>query len=113
MDSKLSLKLKQYRNIRRITQEEAAEEFGISSVYYGEIERGERLPSAEKLILICSILERNGLCPYSCRDDMHDSFSEKLCEIIRVLSDNQELIEPVYKVVMALHPGSRKDPGSR
>lgn len=110
MDKDLSLKLKQYRRMRRITQEEAAEEFGISSVYYGEIERGERLPSANRLKIICEVLEKNGLCPYSCRYSPSVPVSEKICEIIGILSANPELIETVHKVVTALLPDKKKRP---
>lgn len=112
MNYKLSPQLRQYRRLRKITQEEAAEEFGISSVYYGKIERGDRLPSGKLLSSICDTLEENGLCPYSCPVGASGPASEKLCMISQFLSDNPELIDTIYKVIVALLPDKKKNPTS-
>ncbi|MBN2921802.1 MAG: helix-turn-helix transcriptional regulator [Lactobacillus sp.] len=40
-----------------LTQEKVAESLKMSTAYYGKIERGEKGPSLEKLLLISQVLE--------------------------------------------------------
>lgn len=51
--STLGLRLKYYRKHHKLTQEKAAEYFGVSLVYYGEIERGKRFPGMDTLNIFC------------------------------------------------------------
>ena len=48
--------LRKYREGRNLTQEEFAENCGISRAYYGRIERGEHSLTIEKCQLIASAL---------------------------------------------------------
>lgn len=45
-------RLYKQRKKMKLTQEEAAELLGISSTFYGEIERGKRRLSIEKMLLV-------------------------------------------------------------
>lgn len=54
-------KIKLVRNARGLTQEEVAEEIGISLNAYGDIERGDSDPKLSKLQKIAEVLEIN-LC---------------------------------------------------
>lgn len=49
LENKLGKVLKLYRKKHGYTQEKAAEHFGISLIYYGEIERGNRYPQLPML----------------------------------------------------------------
>lgn len=49
----LSLHLKEYRKHNKMSQEEAAEHFGISTVFYGEIERAKKIPSTQLFLRMC------------------------------------------------------------
>lgn len=53
-------RLRQQRRKMGITQEEAAELLGISSTYYGEIERGNRKLSIQRVL---TVYEKMGLEP--------------------------------------------------
>lgn len=49
--------IKKYRIIKGFTREELSETAGISSDYLSEIERGKKVPSLKRLILIAEALE--------------------------------------------------------
>lgn len=49
--------IKKYRIIKGFTQEKLSETAGISSDYLSEIERGKKVPSLKRLILIAEALE--------------------------------------------------------
>jgi len=55
-DSIVSQKIRQYRKIHNMTQEDLAEEVGISADYVSSIESGRRSVSMEKLMRICECL---------------------------------------------------------
>ena len=48
--------IRRYRHWRRLTRRELAERAGLSAVYLGEIERGEKDPSSHSLSLIAGAL---------------------------------------------------------
>lgn len=48
--------IRRYRHWRRLTRRELAERAGLSAVYLGEIERGEKDPSSHSLCLIADAL---------------------------------------------------------
>ena len=50
-------KIKEARSSRNLTQGELAEKIGISQNFLGDIERGIKLPSLSKLILISNTLK--------------------------------------------------------
>lgn len=49
--------IRKYRLIKGLTQEELSEIAGISGDYLSEIERGKKIPSLKRLILIAQALE--------------------------------------------------------
>lgn len=51
--------IKARRKLLGLTQEKVAEKSGISHVYYGEIERGDKSPALSTLYSICDTLD----CP--------------------------------------------------
>lgn len=52
----LSNQLKEYRKHNNLSQEEAAELLGISTVFYGEMERAQKLPSTRMLLHLCKTI---------------------------------------------------------
>lgn len=53
----LKQNIKKYRLSKNLTQEKFSEISGISSDYLSEIERGKRIPSLKRLLLIAEALE--------------------------------------------------------
>lgn len=49
--------IKFYRNMRNLTQEKLGELSGISTDYISELERGKKVPSIKRLILIANALD--------------------------------------------------------
>ena len=49
--------IKKYRLSKNLTQEKLSEISGISSDYLSEIERGKRIPSLKRLLLIAEALD--------------------------------------------------------
>ena len=49
-------RLREERKKKKLTQEKLAEMANISSYYYGELERGEKLPSADILVCLAEAL---------------------------------------------------------
>ena len=52
----LKYKLKYYRNLQNLTQEQLGELSGISTDYISELERGKKVPSIKRLDLIAKAL---------------------------------------------------------
>lgn len=53
---KIRNNIKQYRQKAGFTQEKLSEKAGISCDYLSEIERGKRLPSLKRLVMIAEAL---------------------------------------------------------
>lgn len=53
----LGAKVRQLRRGMRLTQEELAEQVGISASFMGHIERGTRVASLETLVALCNVLQ--------------------------------------------------------
>lgn len=49
--------IKKYRLVKKLRQEDLAEQTDLSSNYIGMLERGEKIPSLETLINILNVLE--------------------------------------------------------
>jgi len=56
MDKRVGMRIKQYREKLRLTQEEFAEKTGLASGYISTIERGVTFPRYDKLIIILNTL---------------------------------------------------------
>ena len=50
-------RLREYRNELGLTQSELAEKINVSQNFLGDLERGVKLPSLEKLILLANTLK--------------------------------------------------------
>ena len=50
MDESIGKNLRKYRLERKLRQEDLAERAGLSTVYIGMVERGEKVPSLETFI---------------------------------------------------------------
>ena len=48
--------IKKYRTVQNLTQEKLSELAGVSSDYLSEIERGKKIPSLKRIILIAKAL---------------------------------------------------------
>lgn len=77
-----------------LTQERVAETLKMSSAYYGKIERGEKGPSLEKLLLISQELEidLNYLLTGKARNNVLESSAVNKCPI-RKRYDFEQLIK--------------------
>ncbi|MCL2019896.1 MAG: helix-turn-helix domain-containing protein [Oscillospiraceae bacterium] len=65
--------LKKYRVLSGKSQEELAFEADLSTVYLGIIERGERCPTIDTLLKICSVLKISPLCLLDFGDEPDDT----------------------------------------
>lgn len=50
-------KIKEARNVLGLTQAELAEKIGVSQNFFGDIERGIKMPSLPKLIILSNTLK--------------------------------------------------------
>ena len=53
----ISNNIKKYRLLNNMTQEALAEQLGLDTQYYAQLERGERNFTLKKLIRLCSIFQ--------------------------------------------------------
>ena len=114
----LSYYLIQYRTRNHLTQEKAAERFGISTKYYGLIERGKCMPSAELAKHMCNILDcllwelADDAQLYLLLSDVtHKTLVNDINWIIELLLDTPEIIPAVKNIVMMLgEAASGKEP---
>lgn len=98
----IGINIRRARRLRGLTQEQAAAKAGVSSKYWGEVERGEKKCSAyvvyrisqALLMPVCEAVSNN-LCPYMDAGYMHkierlmvgrdDSEKEKVFRLLKVL----------------------------
>lgn len=84
MTKAISRNIKNIRLKRKLTQEQVAELAGINPKYLGEIERGEKNPTASIVLRlskvigvpVCEILKSDG-CPYA--DGNYGEMITRLC----------------------------------
>ncbi len=55
LNSSISQKIKKYRLLNNMTQEQLAEQLSLDAQYYSQLERGERNFTIEKIAALCSI----------------------------------------------------------
>jgi transcriptional regulator with XRE-family HTH domain len=93
----LGRKIRHVRKQRGFTQREAAEKIGISTAFFGLIERGQRKASIETLVSICNALNvsMDELLADSLRLDRDQNAAnyELLSKNIKLLSDTVKKIE--------------------
>lgn len=54
--NELGKKIRTVRRYQELTQEQLAEQAGLSTAHIGHIERGTRMPSVPALYAICAVL---------------------------------------------------------
>lgn len=106
----LSYNLTQFRLNSGLTQEQAAELIGISTKYYGLIERGRRIPSD---VLLARISEVTGISITSLNPDcqlhiirepsLDGSIVDDINHITDMLIKTPEIIPSVINIVTALY----------
>ncbi|MGI5898871.1 MAG: helix-turn-helix domain-containing protein [Christensenellales bacterium] len=93
----LGRKIRNVRKQRGLTQKESAEMIGISTAFFGLIERGQRKASIETLVSICNVLNvsMDELLEDSLRlnRDQNAANYELLSENIKLLSDTVKKIQ--------------------
>ena len=55
----MGMRIRTIRRQRGLTQEELAEQVGISASFLGHLERGTRVASLETLVTLCNTLDVN------------------------------------------------------
>lgn len=96
----LSYHLKEYRKQNNLSQEEAAENFGISTVFYGEIERAQKLPSTRLLLRLCEEIGYDEL--NLAVSDMSISTSDNASALIKLIKDHPELSDTLLPIAQNL-----------
>lgn len=96
----LSFHLKEYRKHNSLSQEEAAEHFGISTVFYGEIERAKKLPSVRLLLRICKETGYDEL--YLAATDMNCTVSDNAAALICLIRNHPELSDTLLLIAQNL-----------
>ena len=81
IDKRIGVRLKQYRELKGLTQEQLAEAVGLSPGYISSIERAEKFPRIDKLIQILNTLEISAdsifIDSLDCADELKASQLEK------------------------------------
>ena len=97
----LGNKIKNLRLNQSLTQEGLAEKINISAKSLSQIELGNNFVSAETLEKICEALN---ITPKTLFDFGHSKEKSKdmLSEISKRLSKNKNLLDTVYRIVVAL-----------
>ena len=80
----LGQRIKARRKERHLSQLDVAKAAQISPSYYGNLERGARIPSLDTLVVIANILDIG--MDYLLCDSMHITARKRSAEEIRVLS---------------------------
>jgi len=87
---KLGARVRQRRRTMKLTQEQLAEQIGISASFLGHIERGSRVPSVDTLLELCRVLHATPnellgmtLPPEPATDALH----AEACEVLQYALD--------------------------
>lgn len=86
----LGKRIKEARKLAKLTQEKLAEKINISTVYLGEIERGNKMPSIPVFIAIAEALDVS--CDYLLRDSAYTGavfVNNEITEKLNSLSPKQ------------------------
>lgn len=101
-------RIKQYRKLRGLTQDQLAEKIGVSTGYLSGIERGCSFPRFENLIQIMNVIEASP-------DQIFVDVVEKTYETrVSILSDELEKLSPreqkrIFTVVEAMIQEAKED----
>ena len=101
----LSFYLKEYRKHNNLSQEEAAEHFGISTVFYGEIERAQKLPSTHLLLRLCKEIGYDEL--HLAATDIEHPISDNTSVLINLIKNHPELSDILLPIAQNLLDNSK------
>lgn len=84
---KLGMRVRQQREMNRLTQGELAKQVGVSSSFIGHIERGEKKASVETVVALCNAL---AISPWVL---LQDSLNEAVMrDQLSIDAENQDLV---------------------
>ena len=98
---KIGKKIREYRLLRKMRQEDLADKTGLSSNYIGMVERGEKQLSLESFVNILNVLDASADIILS--DVLNIGYTVKesiLSEKLKDLSDTEK--ERIYTVIEAM-----------
>ena len=93
----ISYQLKKFRRLNGLSQERAAEQLGISTLFLGELERGKRLPSTTMLVRIYSHMECTEI-PLRENYENEDSLPDDAQKLINLIKVHPELADTLLKI---------------
>ena len=96
----LGKRIQDLRNLKKIKQEQLAEIIGMETASLSNIERGKYFPSAENLnkIMVALNISPSELFQI----EQNQEISELQLEINRLMNENPERVQDIYKIVKAL-----------
>ena len=92
----LGKRIKEKRLSQRLTQEQLAENIGISPKSLSQIELGNNFVSADNLEQICFALK---VYPKNLFDFGEEDYKEKMDFVINKLKQNPSLLDKIYKII--------------
>ncbi len=106
----LTYRLKKYRKLNGYTQEQAAERLGISTPYYGEIERGTKTPATPTLLILCESIgctldELTYDVADTVDEEIDNGIREEINEIVTTLLANPQISHTTLLLVKELANG--------
>lgn len=97
----ISYQLKKFRRINGLSQERAAEQLGISTLFLGELERGKRLPSTTMLVKIYNYMGCNEI-PLNENYTNEGSLPDNAQKLIDLIKSHPELSDTLLKIADTL-----------
>ena len=99
----MGLRIRHYRKLNKITQEELADKSEISLQFMGMIERGERSASIETLTKIANSLGVKLINLFDFDDEtIYYKIRDKLLEIVKkenIISNGKKLIFDIFSIL--------------
>lgn len=98
----LGMRIKNKRLEQNLTQEQVAEHVDLSSVYIGQIERGERKMTIETLVKLANFL--NASIEELLKDSTSENVNARLNELVNIAKNlNTSDIDKVIDVIKAMY----------
>ena len=98
---KLGNRLRELRISRGFTQEDLAEKVNLSAKSLSQVEIGNNFISAATLELLCQALNVEAKALFNFNDS-NKSSDDAIKEIVAKLEKNPQLLNTIYKIVLAL-----------
>lgn len=105
LNSSISQKIKKYRLLNSMTQEQLAEQLSLDTQYYSQLERGERNFTIEKIVALCSIFHIGIEKIIDIRQDTSINTDEILSKILLQLKPlNYKQLVLIEKFIVEIIP---------